>query len=436
MKFTRIRMAAVVMFLLGSAVAINAADWPRFRGPNGTGTADDKTIPAKWAPENFLFKTVLPGTGHSSPIVSKGKIFLQSTSDDAKERFLICVDARSGKIDWSKSVPGKAARTHQKNTVASCTPAADGERIYAIFWEGQDPNTPVKKDPKVGLLSTGHLVLVVFDYQGNEKWRQELGLFTSQHGPGMSPVPVGDKVIVNVDQDGKAELVAFDTKTGKPAWSKKRDHERACYSTPFLLEKTDAGPELVVVSTGGITGYDPKDGTEIWNYVWKFDRARLRTVGSAIFHQGLIYAIAGDGGGDRSMIAVKPGDKGEVSASNMIWKKTKGTPYVPTPVAKDGLIFWVTDKEGLAICADARSGEEIWNERLGGGAEVSASMVMVDGKIYVINEKGTVFVYAAAKEFNLLGKNELGETVFATPAVADGRMYVRGAKTLFCIGTK
>jgi outer membrane protein assembly factor BamB len=252
----------------------------------------------------------------------------------------------------------------------------------------------------------------------------------------MSPVPVGDKVIVNVDQDGKAELVAFDAKTGKPAWSKKRDHERACYSTPFLLEKTDAGPELVVVSTGGITGYDPKDGTEIWNYVWKFDRARLRTVGSAIFHQGLIYAIAGDGGGDRSMIAVKPGDKGEVSASNMIWKKTKGTPYVPTPVAKDGLIFWVTDKEGLAICADAKTGDEVWNERLGGGAEISASMVMVDGKIYVINEKGTVFVYAAAKEFQLLGKNELSETVFATPAVADGRMYVRGAKHLFCIGTK
>lgn len=436
MSFNRIRLTGALVSVLTFATLTKAADWPRFRGPNGTGIADDKTIPAKWTNENFLFKTELPGKGHSSPIVSKGKVFLQASSDDAKERYLICVDAKSGKIDWAKPVAAKAARTHQKNSLSSCTPAADGERIYAIYWEGQDAATAGKKDPKVGPLSTGNLVLTAFDYSGNQKWRQELGSFTSQHGPGMSPVVVGDKVIVNVDQDGKAELMAFDAKTGKPAWSKKRDHERACYSTPFLLEKTDAGPELLVVSTGGVTGYDPKDGTEIWNYIWKFNKARLRTVGSAIFHQGTIFAISGDGGGDRNMIAVKPGSKGEVPASNLVWKKTTGTAYVPTPVAKDGLVFWVTDKEGVAVCADAKTGEEVWNERLGGGAEVSASMVMVDGKIYVINEKGSVFVYPAAKEFSLLARNELNESVFATPAVADGRMYVRGARHLFCIGTK
>jgi outer membrane protein assembly factor BamB len=436
MKSTRIRLAAALLSLLAGAAMINAADWPRFRGPNGTGTADDKNIPAKWTEANYLFKTELPGKGHSSPIVSKGKLFLQSSSDDAKERYLICVDAKSGKIDWAKPVAAKLARTHQKNSMSSCTPAADGERIYAIFWEGQDPAMPPKKDPKVGPLSTGNLVLIAFDYSGSEKWRQELGLFTSQHGPGMSPIVVGDKVIVNDDQDGKAELMAFDAKTGKPVWTRKRDHERACYSTPFLLEKTDAGPELLVVSTGGITGYDPKDGTEIWNYVWKFDRMRLRTVGSAILHQGTIFAISGDGGGDRNMIALKPGTKGEVPVSNLVWKKTTGTAYVPTPVAKDGLVFWVTDKEGLAVCVDAKTGGEVWNERLGGGAEISASMVMIDGKIFVINEKGTVFVYPAAREFQLMAKNELNETVFATPAVADGRLYIRGAKHLFCIGTK
>lgn len=435
MRSIRLPLAAVFSMLLGAAMT-NAADWPRFRGPNGTGTADDKTIPAKWTPENFLFKTELPGKGHSSPIVSKGYVFLQSSSDDGKERFLICVNAKSGKIEWSRPVAGNSARTHQKNSLSSCTPSADGEQIYAIFWEGQDPNMKPKVDPKVGALSTGNLVLVAFDYSGSEKWRQELGSFTSQHGPGMSPVVVGDKVIVNVDQDGKAELMSFDKNTGKPIWSKKRDFERACYSTPFLLEKTDSGPELLVVSTGGITGYDPKDGTEIWNYVWKFNKMRLRTVGSAIVHQGTIFAISGDGGGDRNMIAVKPGTKGDVPATNLVWKKTTGTPYVPTPVAKDGLVFWVTDKEGVAVCVDAKSGEEVWNERLGGGAEVSASMVMVDGKIYVINEKGSVFVYPAAKEFKLLARNELNETVFATPAVADGRMYIRGAKHLFCIGTK
>lgn len=436
MIFSRNQRVAVMLWLFASAATANAADWPRFRGPNGTGIADDKNIPVKWTAESFLFKTELPGKGHSSPIVSKGKIFLQSSSNDGKERFLICVDAKSGKIDWSKPVTAKTARTHQKNSMSSCTPAADGERIYAIYWEGQDPTKPPRKDPKVGPLSEGNLVLAAFDYDGNEKWRQELGSFVSQHGPGMSPIVIGDKVIVNVDQDGKAELMAFNAKTGKPAWSQKRDHERACYSTPFLLEKTDAGPDLIVTSTGGITAYDPKDGTQIWNYIWKFDKARLRTVGSAILHQGTIFAIAGDGGGDRNMIAVKPGSKGDVPASNLVWKKTKGTAYVPTPVAKDGLIFWVTDKEGLAICADAKTGEEIWNERLGGGAEISASMVMIDGKIYVVNEKGTAYVYAAAQEFQLLARNELNEDVYATPAVADGRLYIRGAKHLFCIGAK
>ena len=136
------------------------------------------------------------------------------------------------------------------------------------------------------------------------------------------------------------------------------------------------------------------------------------------------------------MIALKTGDKGDVSPSNLIWKKTKQTPYVPTPLAKDGMIFWVTDKEGVAFCVDGKTGNVVWNERLGGGDEISASPVMIDGKIYVINEKGSVFVYPAAKDFEVLARNELNEAVFASPAVADGRLFVRGAKHLFCIGTK
>jgi outer membrane protein assembly factor BamB len=404
--------------LIFSAGVAAAADWPRFRGPNGTGIAADKDVPVKWTEKNVLFKAEIPGKGHSSPIISNGKIFLQSSSDDLKERYLICLDAKSGTILWSKPVPGGNVKTHVKNSPASCTPAADGERVYAIFWDGSD------------------LSLTAFDYAGEMKWKQPLGPFVSQHGPGASPVVVGDIVVVNVDQDGKAELRAFDAKTGKPAWSKKRDFERACYSAPFLLEKTDAGPELLVASTGGITAYDPKDGKEIWNFIWKFDKTRLRTVGSPIFHDGMIFAISGDGGGDRHMIAIKAGGAGNVSATNLVWQKKKYTPYVPTPVAKDGMIFWVTDKENVAYCVDAKTGNVVWNERLGGGAEITASLVMVDGKIYIINETGSVFVIAAAKEFELLAKNDLHEPVFATPAVADGRMYVRGAKHLFCIGQK
>jgi len=421
MKLKQLYFSTLIAAFGFGATLANSADWPRFRGPNGTGIAEDKNIPVKWSEKDFLWKIELPGKGHSSPIVSKGKIFLESSSDDLKERYLVCIDAKSGKIDWSKPVVGGQARTHQKNSPASSTPAADGEKIYAIFWDGHD------------------LLLTAYDYEGNQKWKQGMGSFRSDHGAGMSPVLVGDKVIVNIDQGdgkspGRADLRAFSAKTGEPVWSKKREPERACYSTPFLLEKSDAGPDLIVASSGGVTAYDPKDGREIWHFVWKFDKNRLRTVASPIFHQGMIYAVAGDGGGDRNMVALKSEGKGEVTSKNLVWQKKKGTPYVPTPVAKDGLIFWVTDKESLAVCADAKTGKEIWNERLGGGDEISASPVMVAGKIYAINEKGLVFVFAASKEFELLAKNDLQERVFATPAVADGRMYVRGAKHLFCIG--
>jgi outer membrane protein assembly factor BamB len=407
----------IVIALVGAPIKASAADWPRFRGPNGTGIATDKDIPAKWSPENFLFKVEIPGKGHSSPIISKGKIFLQSSSADSKERYLICLDANTGKMIWTRSVPGGPAKTHAKNSLSSCTPAADGERIYSVSWDGSS------------------LMLTAYDYQGELKWKQDLGTFTSQHGPGMAPVVVGGIVVVNKDQDGAAELLTFDAKTGAPGWSKKRDPERACYSTPFLLEKTDAGPDLIVASTGGITAYDPKDGAEIWHFVWKFDKMRLRTVGSPIYHEGMIYAIAGDGAGDRNMIAVKAEGKGNVSGTNLVWQKKKGTAYVPTPLAKDGMLFWIDDKVNVAICADAKTGQEIWNERLGEGA-VSASPVMIDGKVYVFTERGMGFVFAAAKEFELLAKNDLKEQVFASPAVADGRLYVRGDKHLFCIGTK
>ena len=409
----------VIAFGLLGAASANAADWPRFRGPNGTGIAEDKNIPVKWAESNFLFKTELPGKGHSSPIVSKGKVFLESSSNDGKERYLLCIDAVSGKILWSKNIAGHFAKTHAKNSMSSCTPAADGERVYAIFWDGNE------------------LLLTAFDYAGELKWKQPLGGFVSQHGPGMSPMVAGDLVIVNKDQDGAAELLAFNAKDGKLVWNKKRGFERACYSTPFLIEKSDAGSELVVASTGGITAYDPKDGREIWNYVWKFDKMRLRTVASPILHQGLIFAVAGDGGGDRNMIAIKPGGKGDISATNLVWKKTKYTPYVPTPLAKDGMIFWVTDKGNFAHCVNAKTGDSVWESpRLGSGAEVSASMIMIDGKILVIDEKGTAFFYPAADKFELLATNDLKEDVFASPAVADGKLYIRGAKTLFCIGVK
>jgi outer membrane protein assembly factor BamB len=432
--------------LLVAAVSVStlaAGDWDRFRGPDGFGTAADKDVPVVFGPtNNVLWKTPIPGVGHSSPIVSKGKVFLQTASSDKKSRSLVCVDVKSGKIEWSKDVAGSSkidwtkplagtsANTHGLSSHASSTPAADGERVYTVFWDG------------VGLS------LTAFDYSGNKLWDRDLGPFKSQHGAGHSPMVVDGRVIVNDDQDDLSEVFAFDAKTGAPAWKKSRTAYRACYTTPFVLER-EGKKEVIVSCTAGITAYDPKDGAVNWEWKWvwkpnpKSPNAKkggsggpLRQVGGPIFHQGMIFAISGDGGGDRHMVAIKAGTKGDVTDSALVWEKKAETAYVPMVLAHGDYVFWVTDKENKAICVEAKTGKEMWNERLGGTAQVTASPVLIDGKIYSINMAGKVFVYAAKPKFDLLAENDLKEDVSASPAVADGKLYIRGEKHLFCIGKK
>ena len=420
-----------ILALLITTPTLSAADWPRFRGPAGLGTADDKGVPVAFAPENFLWKTPIPGKGNSSPIVSKGKVFLQTATES--NRSLVCIDAVTGKILWGKAVRGAKAHTNEKNSLASSTPTADGERVYLVFWDGKNQS------------------LTAWDYDGKQLWDQDLGGFISQHGPGLSPIVVGDKVIVNVDQDGLAEVKAFDAKTGALAWTKSRTAYRASYTTPFVRER-DGKTEVIVSSTAGITAYDPKDGAAMWNWtwVWKADpnapalkgKAKggpggpLRHVAGPILHDGLIFAVSGDGGGDRHMVAIKADNSGDVTDTALVWEKKRGTSYVPMVLARGEHLFWVTDKENLAVCVEAKTGKEVWNVRLGGRAAVTASPVMIDGKIYSVCEDGTVYVFAAEKEFDLLAKNELKEAVYASPAIADGRLYIRGTSHLFCIGAK
>jgi outer membrane protein assembly factor BamB len=415
------RLAFLVLALVTPTVV--AADWTRFRGPDGLGTAPDKDVPVAITASNTLWKTPIPGRGNSSPIVSKGKVFVQTSSTDASRRSLICVDAKSGKVEWSKDVKGTTAHTHPKNTLASSTPAADGERVYAVFWDGH------------------HISLTAWDYSGNELWSKDLGNFVSQHGPGLSPMVVGDRVILNIDQDDLAEVAAFDAKTGEQIWKKSRTAYRACYTTPFVLER-DGRQEVIVSSTAGVTAYDPKDGAAIWNWtwVWKSTKAgqggALRQVGGPIYHDGLLFIISGDGGGDRQMLALKPGTSGEVPDSAVVWRKKKETAYVPMVLASGPYLFWIADKENKAVCAEAKTGKVLWDERLPGSKPVTASPVLVDGKVYSISEDGRVYVFEAGPKFHLLAESELKEDVFATPAVAEGRMYIRGASHLICIGKK
>ncbi|HTU23229.1 MAG TPA: PQQ-binding-like beta-propeller repeat protein [Gemmataceae bacterium] len=415
---SRTRRYWLTLFVLLSVHGLaSAADWPRFRGPNGAGTAADKDVPVKWSDANVLWKTAIPGIGHSSPIVCRGRVFLQSASKDGKERWLISLDAATGDILWKSPTSGDKAHIHNQNSLASSTPATDGQRVYAVFWDGKD------------------IHLAAFDLKDGELvWQKNLGRFKSQHGVGHSPMLVDGKVILANDQDGSSHLLALDAKSGDTVWEVGRKPFRTCYSTPFIHVKPEGGKELIVASTAGITSYNPADGKANWWYTWSFTAMPLRTVASPIMTSGLVVATSGDGSGVRDTIAVKLGGKGDVTSTHLAWENRKNQPfsYVPCLLARGDYLFSVHDK-GFASCHLASSGEEIWYERLDAGG-FTASPILVDGKIYAVAKNGSVYVYEAAAKYNLLAKNAVGERVSSTPAVADNRLFIRGEKHLFCIG--
>ncbi len=416
------RFTGLLGFLVISGIFVGdghvgASNWPRFKGPNGTGISEDKGVPIQWTAKNgVLWRRAIPGKGNSSPVVWENRVFVQSASADGKERLLLCLNASDGQVLWSRSVPGFVARTHPKNTLASSTPATDGEKVYAMFWDGRD------------------ISIFAYDFQGNLVWKRTLSAYVTEqgHGPGASPIVYDGKVFFANHQDGSALLFALEAKSGKIAWEAERPAFLACYSTPFVLEKPGEEAELIVASMAGITGYDPKSGGVNWNWTWSFPETPLRTVGSPVSSQGLVFANSGNGGGGRHIVAVKPGEKGNGTKTSKVWDKKRGFPYVPSMLVWKDHLYYVND-QGLASCHVAQTGEPVWTDvRLGG--TMTASPVLIDGKIYAVNEEGQVYVFEAGPQFKLLGKSSIGEPVMATPAVATNRLFIRGDKHLFCIG--
>jgi outer membrane protein assembly factor BamB len=389
-----------------------ASDWPRFRGPNGTGISTDEGVPVDIGErQNLQWKVEIPGTGNSSPIVSKQRVFLQTASDDGTQRLFLCLDLANGKVLWSRPAPGGTARTHPKNTLASCSATADGTRVYVPFWDGIN------------------LAISAFDYEGKPLWTRDLGPIQTQHGAGQSPIVVGSKVILANDQDGKSEVVALDTETGKIAWSKPRPAYRSCYSTPFLLDAEGDNPEILVANTFGVAGYDPQSGSERWQWSWETNERRLRTVGSPVVSAGRIYLQSGDGKGDRQTVAVNLNRN--ANAPSVEWELRKlNLPYVPCMLTRGEHLYFVNDA-GMAACIVAKTGDQVWLNRLDGGG-VTASPIMVEDRIYAFTENGNAVVFAADPAFSILSSSKLDEGVMASPAVADSRLLVRGQSHLYC----
>jgi outer membrane protein assembly factor BamB len=399
----------IVLLLIATPVL--AADWPQFRGPTGDGHYAGPKLPTEWGPDkNVAWKTPIPGKGWSSPIVSKGMIYLttavaQSNGDQSLRA--ICVDAQSGKIEWNKEVflevTGKSPNIHGKNSHASPTATTDGERLYVHF---------------------GHMGTAALDLKGNIAWKRT-GLYDKPvHGNGGSPILVDGLLVFSCDGADKQFVIALNTKDGKDAWRTPRNSGSAkkfSFGTPTVIEQD--GKKLII-SEGSdvIAGYDAKSGTEVWRS--KFSGYSL--IPKPVVGHGMVYFSTGYD--SPSFMAVKLGGTGDVTSSHAGWKAAKGAPHTPSPLLVDDNIFLISDRGGMS-CLDAKTGEKIWDDKVKGA--YSASPIYADGKIYLTSEEGKGTLLEAGRKFNVLGEFDMKEKTFASFAAVHGALYIRTETQLY-----
>jgi len=397
---------------------VKAENWPRFRGPNGQGLSDDKSIPVKWSEQEYAWRIDLPGGGHSSPVVWGDKVFVTAADSRTLCGVILCVNASDGKELWRRRYDLSKIALNSLNSYASATPALDDERVYAA-WPGIDETR-----------------LTALTHAGEEVWTARLPGSRTRHGVGSSPIVCDDVVILSHEQDKGSRDVAsicfaFDRRTGQVRWRRERTETiNASYSTPCARTDEQGRAQLVFTSNlHGVAGVDPATGDILWETP---SALPARTVSSPVLAGGMIVANCGEGGRGIRMAVVKPpgGDSGSAAAEvNAIDGPTIS--YVPTPIVFDDLLFLFLD-EGKVSCLRVGTGETLWSEKPAG--RYFGSPICVDGRLYCITAEGDVVVLRAGPRYELLAVNSLGEKSHATPAVAGGRMFLRTFSHLICVG--
>ena len=395
--------------ILSAAASANAENWPRFRGPDGSGVSDEKGIPVAWDAKQVAWATELPGVGHAAPIIWDRHLFVTSaTADTGALRELFALDAITGDVLWSRAMGFGPDHKHQLNSYASSTPATDGERVYVAFADSD------------------RFALSAYDFEGNLVWRRLLGTLESQHGLGASPIVYRNLVIMCDLQDGPSSVTAFDAETGKTVWTSLQSGREASYATPIVIPSAGGTRELICVSgVTGVISLDPLTGVENWTT----GALPKRTVSSPVFSGGKIYATCGQGGKGSLMIGAESGQS-LGTTERVTFRRERDLPYVPTFIAYGELLYLWLD-QGSVLCFDPKRDQMLWQERVGGTCY--GSPICIDGKIYCIDEGGNVSVVAASPEFELLGSTPLGDPSHSTPSVANGRLYLRSMHRLTCV---
>jgi outer membrane protein assembly factor BamB len=407
------RLAPLCAGLLAISTAL-AEDWPGWRGPRGDGTSTEKQVPVKWdaaTNESVVWKTPIPGDGHSSPIVLGKRIFVSTAITDSQERVLLCLDRDSGKELWRRTVvTSPLERKHRENSFASSTPATDGEKVYITFLDGVDA------------------VVAAYDLDGNQQWLVRPGQFTSVHGFSSSPVIFEDKVIVNGDHDGNAWIAALARKDGKTLWKIPRENKTRSYCTP-LIRDLAGRTQAILTGSKCVASYDPRNGQRHWI----IDGPTEQFVASVVYNEKHDMLFITGGYPDHHILGVKPNGQGNITDTHIVWRTNKGVSYVPSPIS-EGDYFVIVSDSGIASCFHAATGEMYWNERIGPHAH--SSIVSANGLVYCTTDNGATTVIKPGPTFEVVSKNEIGEPCFSSPAISNGRIFVRGAKNLFCFAEK
>ena len=390
-----------------------ARNWGRFRGPNGAGVSAFTNVPVSWnvqTGEGVVWKTKAPGPDFNSPVVWENRLFL--TSATALKRTVFCYDTATGTLLWQKpveNVPGGGAAVdlpEMSGGFACPTVAADGRRVYAMFANGD---------------------VAAFTFNGDLAWARGLGPITNQYGHAASLELWHDRLIVQLDHgeaDQKAaRLVALNTTDGKTAWEKPRE-THGTWSTPIVIEAAGK-PQVITLGLPHVIAYNAADGAELW----RAEKIEGEITPSPIFAGGLVLAPSPSS----MLLAIRPDGSGDVTKTHVAWAVEEGVPDITCPVS-DGQRVYLLTTGGTLTCCDLKDGKKIWEKEL--ELEFKASPALAGERLFLFGSKGEVRVLAAGAEFKELARCELGDEVIASPAFADGRIYVRTRQSLYALGAK
>jgi outer membrane protein assembly factor BamB len=421
----------LISLLLGLTTLHCAAaeNWPCWRGPRGDGTSNDTKIPNNWdvaTGKNILWKIPVPGNGHASPILWNDRVFLATCFEEERDRALVCLDAATGNELWRTVVLNSPLETvHKFNSYASATPATDGELVYTAFLKVDGNTVPAPNVSEPREITPGRIVLTAIDFDGDIRWQVDVGDFVSAHGFCSCPVLYQNLVIINGDHDGDGYLVAVDKTTGQEVWRASREHGIRSYVTP-IIRTINGQDQLVLSGSAHVASFNPHDG----KMIWKVEGPTEQFVASMVFDGERFIMAAGFP--THHVMAIRPDGTGDVTQTHIAWHVDSYVRcYVPSPVLIGQQLF-VADDRGTANCFDSTDGTRIWQGRLAGS--INASLVATDRNIYFLSGDGVTKVVAPGPELNVIAENKLDEACHASPAISNGRIYIRGDEHLFCIG--